>query len=57
MSELERAKRKEAQAQWEVDHMTAWVEMERAKGRPESELTWGKLHPGNRRAHRGRKAH
>jgi hypothetical protein len=27
--------------QWRVDHMTAWVEQERAKNRPETELTWG----------------
>jgi hypothetical protein len=31
---------REAQAKWELEHMTAWVTLERAKGRPESELTW-----------------
>jgi len=25
----------------EAEHMAAWVERERAKGRPENELTWG----------------
>jgi len=30
-------KRQEAEAR----HMAAWVERERAKGRPEAELTWG----------------
>jgi hypothetical protein len=27
--------------QWEVAHMGAWADLERAKGRPESNLTWG----------------
>jgi hypothetical protein len=30
----------QAQSRWEVDHMAAWCEIQRAKGRPNSNLTW-----------------
>jgi hypothetical protein len=38
---VEVAEREHAQTTWKVAHMKAWVMQERAKGRPESELTWG----------------
>lgn len=41
MTGFTKAQRDHAFLQWEVAHMSAWIELERAKGRPESELTWG----------------
>ena len=38
---LTKALLEHARKQWQVDHMAAWIAIERAKGRPESELTWG----------------
>jgi hypothetical protein len=39
--EVARAKREAVIAEAEAAHMTAWADRERAKGRPEAELTWG----------------
>jgi hypothetical protein len=36
-----RAQREAEIAAAEAAHMGKWVEAERAKGRPETELTWG----------------
>ena len=40
-SDLERARRAYERSRREADHMAKWASAERAKGRPESELTWG----------------
>jgi hypothetical protein len=39
--EVARATREAAIAEAEAELMERWVETERAKGRPEAELTWG----------------
>lgn len=39
--EAERAQWWADRLRWEADHMDAWAALERAKGRPEGDLTWG----------------